>query len=182
MTDAEREPTPRSIALIGLMGAGKTAVAGALGERLGGSVADLDAMIEAAEGCSVAELFTRAGEQAFREREHEVLLQAIDGRVHVIACGGGVVLDPRCRDLLRARCRVVWLEVSPAEAARRIGTAEQAAARPLLQGGAPAARLADLLEVRRPLYEALAHVRVPTDGREPGAIADDLLARLAAAA
>jgi hypothetical protein len=58
----------RPIALVGLMGAGKSTVARALGERLGGAVADLDAMVEAARGCSVAELFEREGEPAFRRR------------------------------------------------------------------------------------------------------------------
>lgn len=172
------EPHARPIALIGLMGAGKSAVAAALGERMGASVADLDEMIEAAEGCTVAELFSRAGEPAFREREFQVLQQAIQAQVAVIACGGGVVLDARCRALLEHACRVVWLQVSPAEAARRIGTGAAAALRPLLQGGEPLARLDDLLRVRGPVYESISAVRVTTDGRDAGTIAQDVLAQV----
>jgi shikimate kinase len=160
------------------MGAGKSAVAAALGERMGASVADLDAMIEAAEGCSVAELFSRAGEPSFREREFQVLQQAVAAKVGVIACGGGVVLDPRCCALLQQECHVVWLQVSPAEAARRIGTGEAAMARPLLAGGAPEERLADLLRARGPIYETISHVRVPTDGRETDGIAEDVMAQV----
>src|SRR6266487_3553109 len=111
----------RPIALIGLMGAGKSAVARMLGERLGTSVADLDAMLEAEQGLSVAAMFARAGEPWFRRRESEVLDQALRIGAGVIACGGGIVLEPAHRDALRRRCRVVWLEVSPREAVRRVG-------------------------------------------------------------
>src|SRR5215470_7379457 len=114
--DGDRRP----IALIGLMGAGKSSVARVLGERLGVGVADLDVMIEAVEGCSVAELFERAGEGWFRRRESELLAEAIRSGVKVVACGGGVVLDPERRRLLRERCRVVWLEATPETAAARL--------------------------------------------------------------
>src|SRR5690242_2685082 len=100
----------KPIALIGMMGAGKSSVARVLGERLGVSVADLDGMIEAIEGTSIAELFERAGEPWFRRREGELLAEALRSGVRVVACGGGIVLDPARRQLLRERCRVVWLE------------------------------------------------------------------------
>src|SRR2546430_584978 len=168
----------RPIAIIGLMGAGKTAVARVLGERLGVSVADLDGMIEAIEGCSVAELFERAGEAWFRRREGELLAEALRSGVRVVACGGGVVLDSDRRRLLRERCRVVWLEVSPEEAARRVGSEHAAATRPLL-GGAPAReRLAQILAERETLYAEAAHVRVSTLDRTPAQVADAVLAEL----
>src|SRR5262245_47203768 len=122
------------------MGAGKSAVARILGERLGTVVADLDAMIEAEEGATVAELFRRASEAHFRRREGELLERALAAGARVVACGGGVVLDPARRTLLRERCHVAWLEVSPAEAARRV--ARDGATRPLLAGEAPETRLA----------------------------------------
>jgi shikimate kinase len=163
----------RPIALVGIMGAGKSAVARVLGERLGTLVADLDAMIEAEEGASVAELFERAGEAYFRRRESELLARALNAGARVVACGGGVVLDPARRATLRDRCRVVWLEASPAEAARRVGAG--AAGRPLLEGGEPATRLAALLAERGPLYAEVAHARVPTDGLTPEQVADRVL-------
>lgn len=176
-------PVPeRPIALVGLMGAGKTAVARLLGERLGASVADLDAMIEAVEGASIAELFERSGEAWFRRREGELLAQVLRLGVRVIACGGGIVTDPERRRLLRERCTVVWLEVSPAVAAGRVAAedGEPARVRPLLAGGAPVDRLSALLESRAPLYAEVAHVRVPTDGRTAADVADAVLAALAA--
>ena len=115
-------PDARPIALIGLMGAGKSSVARVLGEQLGAGVADLDGMIEAVEGCSVTELFERAGEAWFRRREGELLDEALRSGVRVVACGGGVVLDPARRRLLRERCRVVWLQVSSDVAATSLRT------------------------------------------------------------
>jgi shikimate kinase len=164
---------PRPIALIGLMGAGKTAVARALGERLGVSVADLDAMIEAEEGRSIAELFEHEGEAAFRSREGRYLERVLGSGVSVIACGGGVVLDPANRSLLRERCRVVWLRISPAAAAARL--AGQTVPRPLLAGRDPAARLTELLAERENLYRSTAHAEVETAKLDVRAVADAVL-------
>jgi shikimate kinase len=171
----------RPIALVGLMGAGKSAVARMLGERLGASVADLDTMIEAVEGRSIADLFEQSGEAWFRRREGELLAQVLHQGVRVIACGGGLVTDPALRRVLHERCRVVWLEVSPAEAARRVAaqSAEPGRVRPLLAGGEPADRLAALLEARAPLYAEVAHARVATDGLDAARVADAVLGALA---
>jgi shikimate kinase len=168
----------KPIALIGLMGAGKTEVARRLGERLGVSVADLDAMLEAETGVSIAQQFEREGEAVFRRRETELLRRVLADGVRVIACGGGIVLDPAVRDRLRSQCRVVWLAVSPEQAASRL--APEIASRPLLRTGVPGARLRELLEAREALYRETAHHRVTTDGRDPGAVADDVLAALGA--
>jgi shikimate kinase len=169
----------RPIALVGLMGAGKSTVARALGERLGAAVADLDAMVEAERGCSVAELFEREGEPAFRRLEGRILDLALAAGAGVIACGGGIVLDPAHRGALVARCRVVWLEVSPAAAALRLAT--EGGSRPLLaseaagEAIAPLRRLEALLAERRPLYAQVAHVRVQGDGRTADEVADEVL-------
>jgi shikimate kinase len=163
----------RPLALIGLMGAGKTAVARVLGERLGVAVADLDAYIEAAEGRSIGELFEREGEAYFRRREGEVLQQALASGAQVVASGGGVVLDRAHRALLRERCDVVWLEVSAAEAARRIGGA---GGRPLLAGAPTRDRLEALLAERGPLYAEVAHRRIDTEALSPEQVADAILA------
>ena len=91
----------------------------------------------------------------------------------LIACGGGVVLDPAHRALLRERCEVVWLEVSAAEAARRVAGG---AVRPLLAGAEPEARLAALLAERAPLYAAVADRRLDTGALSAEAVADAILA------
>lgn len=165
------------IALIGLMGAGKSTVARILGERLAGSVADLDSMIEAEEGHSISALFAREGEAWFRRREAELLEQVLAGSVRVLACGGGIVLDAGSRERLRRSCRVVWLEASAEAAAERL--AHEWRERPLLVPGPARERLSELLEARRELYGATAHVRVETAGRDPEAVAGAVLAALA---
>jgi len=167
------EPVERPIALVGLMGAGKSAVARALGERLGTAVADLDAMAVAETGLDIAELFEREGEASFRRLEGVLFERALASGAGVIACGGGLVVEPGAPGALRARCRVVWLEVEPTTAARRV--ARDGASRPLLAGVEPAARLAELLAARRSAYEEAAHVRVSTEERTPGEVAGEVL-------
>src|SRR6185295_5431313 len=138
-------------------------------ERLGTSVADLDAMLEAIEGGTVADLFARSGEAWFRRREGELLADVVASGVGVIACGGGIVLDPARRELLRDACAAVWLEVTPGEAARRLAAepGDPARVRPMLAGGDTLARLRELLAERAPLYAEVARLRVSTDGRTP---------------
>jgi shikimate kinase len=162
----------RPVALVGLSGAGKSAVARALGDRLGCPVADLDDELAAVYGASIPRLFERHGEAWFRERELEALAAAVS-RAGVIACGGGIVTLESSRALLATRCRVAWLEVSVGEALRRLEPA--IASRPLLAGHDPGARLAGMLETRWALYAAVAHVRVTTDDRTPADIATDVL-------
>jgi len=166
-------PLDRPLALIGLMGAGKTSVAQCLGERLAVPVADLDAWVEAEAGLSIAELFDAEGEPSFRRRERRALEQALAGGVRVLACGGGVVLDPIARERLR-ECHTVWLEVSAAEAARRLG-ATDVARRPMLQGRDTQNRLSELLTQRGELYRDSADARVVTDGASVEQVADRVL-------
>jgi len=168
------------IALIGLMGAGKSEVAAELALRLGAPALDLDRMIEAECGATVAQWFERHGEASFRRLEGEALARAIESGAAVIACGGGVVLAPGASELLARRCRTVWLEVSPVEAARRLAGRE--GTRPMLGGAEPRARLAALLEEREALYRAAASRRVHTDGLSADRVAEAVLAALAGAA
>lgn len=163
----------KPFALVGLMGAGKSSVAGALGARLGGAVCDLDALVEAAAETEIAELFEREGEAGFRSRETEALERALATEPCVLATGGGIVTQERNRDLLKERCRVVWLMVSPTEAARRVRA--QASVRPLLAGAAVEERLEMLLRERSPLYEMVAEFKVPTDGRTAVQVAEAVL-------
>jgi shikimate kinase len=151
------------------MGAGKSAVARRLAARLGEAARDLDAWIESVQGAGVPELFARHGEAWFRTREAEALETAVAEGAGVVACGGGIVTLEAARETLRRRCRTVWLEVTPAEAARRVGTG--GAGRPLLAGGAVEDRLTALLDRRAPLYAEVAELRVPTDGLDPDEVA-----------
>jgi len=167
----------RAIALVGLMGAGKTTVAGLLARRLGGEAVDLDQVLEAEAGCSVAEMFRRDGEASFRRLEAARLAELIGNAPAVIACGGGVVIDAASRDRLKESCRVVWLEVSPPEAMRRVGRTP--AVRPLLPEGSDG--LEALLRGREAVYRDVAEFRIPTDGKTPEQVAEAVLEALGTA-
>lgn len=174
MNSSDRRP----IALVGLMGAGKSAVARLLGQRLGARVIDLDLELEAEEGASISEIFTTRGEPEFRRREAALLARAIESGAGVLACGGGVVLGAGSTAQLRDRCRTVWLEVTPSCAAIRAG--RDGAIRPLLEGGPAQARLQALLAERAPLYRGVASHRVATDDRTVEQVADAVIEALAA--
>jgi shikimate kinase len=162
--------------LIGPPGAGKTTVGGLLAELLRVEFTDTDAVIETVAGKPVSDIFVEDGEQVFRALERAAAAQAIAGHRGVLGLGGGAVLDQATQELLAGQ-RVVYLETGFSEAARRVGMDRP---RPLLLGN-PRARLRTLLEERLPIYRKLAWLTVPTDGRDPGEIAAEIAAQLAAA-
>jgi shikimate kinase/3-dehydroquinate synthase len=150
-----------AIVFIGFMGAGKSTALGAAREA-GLETIEIDALMERELGMPISEAFERDGEQAFRERESEVvggLLEAADGGA--IALGGGSVLSERIREALD-RHTVVWLDVDAEEAWRRIAHSD----RPLARSAADVTRL---LELRMPLYEELADAVVHS--RDRGVVA-----------
>jgi shikimate kinase len=151
------------LALVGLMGAGKSSVGRACAKRLQRPLVDTDELVVAASGRSVADLFAEEGEAAFRTLERDAVRDACESpEPAVIACGGGAVLDAENRAVLRSRCCVVWLRAPVATLARRCGTG---AGRPLLAGPVPPeVALGRLADVRAPSYEAAAHVVLDTDG------------------
>jgi shikimate kinase / 3-dehydroquinate synthase len=139
----------RSIVLIGLMGAGKTSIGRRLAARLGLPFRDADAEIEAAAGCTVADLFARFGESAFRDGERRVVRRLLEGPPIVLATGGGAWMDPETRATVRRLALSVWLRAAlPVLVARTAGRAH----RPLLAGQDVAATLAGLARVRHPVY------------------------------
>lgn len=160
---------PPAVVLVGPPGSGKTTVGRLLADRLGVAFRDTDDDVVAAAGSSIADLFVTRGEPAFRELERAAVRAALADHDGVLALGGGAVLDPTTRQLLAGRC-VVLLDVGPADAAARVGLNRD---RPLLLGNVRA-RLRELLEARRPLYQEVATVVVATDGRAPADVAADV--------
>ncbi|MDQ1686632.1 MAG: shikimate kinase [Frankiaceae bacterium] len=159
--------------LVGPPGAGKTTVGGLLAAASGRQFRDTDADVEAAAGMTVADIFVEHGEAQFRSLERDAVAAALDGYDGVLALGGGAVLDPVTRELLRGHT-VVFLDVTVAEAAARVGLNQS---RPLLLGN-PRAQLARLLDERRPLYAEVATVTVDTTDRDADAVAAEVLATL----
>ncbi|HYN45089.1 MAG TPA: shikimate kinase [Allosphingosinicella sp.] len=170
------EAFERSIALIGLMGAGKSTIGRRLAKRLGLPFVDADAEIERAAGLKVAEIFERFGEPDFRGRERRVIARLVEGPCAVIATGGGAFMDPRMRALILARCTAIWLDGDVETFAWRVGRRNN---RPLLDGKDPAVLLRSLAEARNPIY-AEAHLTVRSDAAPHERIVDRIVEALAA--
>ncbi|MBI2386126.1 MAG: shikimate kinase [Elusimicrobia bacterium] len=152
-----------TIYLTGFMGTGKSAVGKELARLLRRPFIDLDLSIEREAGSSVASLFARRGETAFRRLERRALLRAARRRGVVVALGGGTLLDPRHRALVM-KGYLVTLSCSRAELVRRLGPSR--ASRPLLAGGSLSARVGRLLAERRGAYEG-SHCKVSTTVNSP---------------
>jgi shikimate kinase len=142
-------PIDRTIVLIGMMGAGKTAIGRRLATALELPFEDADAAIEAAAGATIADIFAEIGEAAFREKERQVIARLLGGERRVLALGGGAFMDPQTRSLVRERALSIWLSADLDTLVRR--TARRGT-RPLLATGDPAGTLAKLLEQRQPVY------------------------------
>lgn len=164
----------RSIVLIGMMGAGKTAVGAELARRLGVPLRDTDAEIERAAAMTIPEIFARDGEPFFRARESEVLARVLREAPAVISTGGGAWMNPANRALVAASGVSVWLDVPLPVLWQRV---RQRPTRPLLQTSDPLGTLTRLLAERAPAY-ALAEIAVPV---EPAASVEDTARQVLAA-
>lgn len=159
------------IVLVGFMGSGKSSAGRRLASLLGTGFADTDDMIEERVGESIASIFERAGERAFRDLERLVVADALVGPAEVVALGGGAVQDPSTRAQL-AEVDVVYLEVGLAEALERVG---HGGGRPMLGLRDPA----DLYAERTRLYESLATCTVTVEDRSIDDVAHEVARRLA---
>ena len=175
MSDAElpaarSEPLriPRTIVLVGLMGAGKSAIGRRLAGRLGLPFVDADREIELAAGCTIDEIFERFGEPAFRDGERRVILRLLGEPVHVLATGGGAFIDPEIRAAVKARGLSVWLKADIELLVRRVSRRTD---RPLLKREEPRAVLERLMAVRHPVY-AEADITVESADGPPEAMVE----------
>lgn len=165
-----------SIALIGFMGTGKTAVGRALAKKLGKSFIELDPMIEQKAGKTIPEIFREDGEIAFRELEIMITKEAAGEKDSVIACGGGVVLNKINIDRLKEEAVIVYLTASPKVILKR--TLHDDEERPLLKVADPTQTIRELLRFRQPFYERAADITINTSRLSIEAIAAQIITRL----
>ncbi len=162
--------TRPEVVLIGSPGAGKSSVGRRVADTLGVGFVDTDRVIEAETGMSIADIFVDRGEDAFRDLEADAVARSLDGTEGVLALGGGAVMRAETRERLAGH-RVVWLKVSLADAAHRVGMNQ---ARPLLLGNVRGT-LAALLEQREPVYSSIASAVVDTSGHSVRQVADEVV-------
>ena len=167
----------RSIVLVGMMGVGKSSIGRRLGTRLGIPFVDADAEIERAAGMSIADIFARHGEAAFRSGEARVIARLLNGGPQVLATGGGAVMDPATRTLIQQRGVSIWLSAELELLLRRIS--KRKADRPMLQTADPAATLRELLAAREPIY-AQADLTVQSRDVPHDAVVTEIIDGLAA--
>jgi shikimate kinase len=157
-----------SLFLIGARGAGKTTAGRSAARRVGAAFIDSDEEIERATGASVVEIFAREGEAAFRAVERRVLLAVLPRPAHVVATGGGSVLDAEVRAALRRHGRVLWLRAPSAQLQDRV----RGSVRPALTGSDAADELPLVVASREPLYRECADLEIETGERSPDEVAD----------
>jgi shikimate kinase len=164
----------KTVALVGLMGAGKTAVGRRLAQKLGVEFRDADTEIEQAANATIEEIFDAHGETFFRAREREVIRRLLGYPLHVLAAGGGAFMDPETRALLRARAITVWIRADIELLLSRVRRRNN---RPLLKRGEPRAVLEKLMAERYPIY-AEADITVDSVDGPTEATLDRLLTAL----
>ena len=157
------------------MGSGKTTVGPLVAARLGWSFVDVDDVIEAEAGATIAELFARHGEAAFRDREHTAIARLAAGDALVLALGGGAIEHPATRALLLTApdTLLVHLEVELATTLARCQGTKQT--RPVL---ADQANLASRYQRRLPLYRT-AHISISVDALTPQQVMEAILSAAA---
>lgn len=160
-----------NIVLCGFMGCGKSTVGKILAEKTGYTLFDSDTCVEKREQMTVSEIFSRHGEQYFRNAEKEVIRELSEQHSLIIATGGGAVLDHENAETLRKNGLVIFLDVTSQTVLKRL---EGDTTRPLLMREDKETAVNELMAYRRPIYTAAGHFSVCADGN-PEATADEIL-------
>ncbi len=161
MTNTRTLTLPKTLIMVGMMGAGKTAIGRRVAARLGLPFIDADDEIVKAAGCSIEDIFNRHGETAFRDGERRVIARLLTEPVHVLATGGGAFIDPETRARARENCLSVWLRVEKDVLWQRVQRRDN---RPLLKTEAPYETLSRLVDERYPIYAEADTVVDSVDG------------------
>lgn len=167
--------TRTHLALVGLMGSGKSTIGALVASDLHLPLVDVDDAVRARTGCTVEELWRHGGEDAYRPFEREIVVEALDASTPaVLAAPGGVVDDPGALDAVaRRHVGVVYLRADPELLARRVQQDSQP--RPLV-GTDPHGVLAAQHTARDGRYRSLAHLVLQVDGLTAADAADRILA------
>ena len=165
----------KSIVLIGMMGVGKTCVGRCLQRRTKLALVDTDDVVASKFGISIPEIFSKYGEQGFREAETQTLRELDPAKPTIIVTGGGIVLRAKNVDFLKRLGIIVWLDGNEETLFER---ASRARIRPLLQGENPREAFAQMSQARLPLYAKLGNIRIDTSVLTDEEVAVAILSKL----
>ena len=165
----------RTVALVGMMGSGKTSIGKRLAARLEVPFRDADHEIEEAAGLTVSEIFTRFGEPYFRDGERRVIARLLGEAPHVLATGGGAFMDETTRTAMAEHAFTIWLKAPLGMLLSRVRKRDT---RPLLKDGDMRQTMERLLAVREPVY-ALADMTLDSVEEPHGTTVDRVVAALA---
>ena len=166
---------PRTVTLVGMMGAGKSSIGRRLALRLGIPFVDADVEIEKAAGMTINDIFAVRGEAEFRAGEARVILRLLESGPQVLATGGGALTNPDTRTAIGAKGISIWLKAEFDVLMKRIKRRHD---RPLLKTADPGATLRKLMEERDPVY-ALADLTVQSREVMHEKIVDEIVSALA---
>lgn len=170
----------KTVALVGMMGAGKTSIGKRLAARLQVPFRDADHEIEEAAGLTVAEIFAKFGESEFRDGERRVIGRLLGEAPHILATGGGAFMDETTRAAMKARAFTIWLDAPVEILLGRVKKRQsQDQSRPLLNSGDMRGTLEKLLALRGPVY-AQADMTLDSHDGPHATVVDKIVAALAA--
>ena len=174
MTSSRMVHLPKTLVLVGLMGAGKSAIGRRLADQLAVPFVDSDAEVELRQGCSVSDIFAYLGEATFRTMEREVIAADLEHVPHILATGGGAFIQPETRALIKAKGISIWLKADLDVLLERVSRKTN---RPLLELGDKREILAGLIEQRYPVY-AEADIVIRSDENPHERVIERILAAL----
>ncbi len=140
---------PKTLVLVGLMGAGKSSIGWRIAQKLGIPFNDSDQEVERAAGCSVADIFETWGEKAFRDAERRVIKRLLSAQIQIISTGDGAFIDDESRELIKENAISLWLRADPEILYERVSRRDT---RPLLFEGDAKEILEEMIEKRYPIY------------------------------
>lgn len=173
--EAARNVFPYNVVLVGFMGCGKSTISAYLQQIFDMEVVEMDQIIAEREGMSISEIFATKGEEYFRDAETNLLMELQEKKNVVISCGGGVPMRERNVVEMKKNGKVVLLRAKPETVFDRV---KDDHSRPLLEQNKTVEHIAELMEQRRPKYEACADVFIDTDGKDRRAIGKEIVACL----